>query len=149
MKINHPYIGKNLIHNPKVWGIHNNPHISILKIVTKLNAYTQIDFLHVASENRYCHNGMVTIVNDIYIRPSDTDIRLNVIEMVGIDFFPKRKLLDKNEICSYSIYFEPLPNETELIDIIEYNGDLTGHNNFTLVSLNKEHREIFTNISKN
>lgn len=133
------------VHAPKIFGNQQNSYVSIVKIVTIRDVYTRIEFLFTSTKN----NQFFGVNKSIYIRPTDTDLKLRVKEMYGINYYPDCKFLKKNETVSYNIYFEPLPFDTKVIDIVENRFGVIGLHNISLISLNNEHSKLISNFNNN
>jgi len=127
-----------IIHNPKVWGLqtHTLTHIECIEITP---LYTHIRFNRHSNPNGVLNYGIVYLLEPIYIKPSDSEMSLVLLKAYGISDTSHVYCLDKHEVYSYSLYFEPLPYNVNVIDIVEDKGCSFGFHNMSLVSLRKEH----------
>ncbi|MFN7846322.1 MAG: hypothetical protein ACK5P4_03795, partial [Bacteroidota bacterium] len=74
--------------------------------------------------NVYESSGWVRINSETFIRPEGTDLRLKMIKAEDIAVAPEKDILRSNgDMMFFSLYFPPLPQGTEFIDIIEYEED--------------------------
>lgn len=92
--------------------------VEIMRIVRD-EELTRIDFVHHAYPG-YTNGGWVSIEPETYIRPVGTGIKLTMVQVVNIPIATRRHFY-KNDRQSlyYTLYFPPLPEDAEAIDIIE------------------------------
>ena len=127
-----------IIHNPKVWGMLPQT-MSNIEFVEITPQYTHIRFNRHSNPNGALNYGTVFLLEPIYIKPSDSHTIYSLLRADTISYDSRVYCLDKYEVFSYSLYFEPLPYDVPVIDIVEDGGSTFGLHNMSLVSLRKEH----------
>lgn len=112
----------------------------ILRIVNE-DAYTRIDFIYYAPKYYHC-GGWVRVFPEIFIRPIQTDLRLQLIKAENIPMAPSYHFFKRSGEClPFTLYFPSLPKDTVSIDIIEREGPGKNWFNFFGVSMEKIQRE--------
>ncbi len=90
-----------------------------VKSIELTENYTRIDFIY-RSSKVYENGGWVTIEENSYITPINSDVKYKLIKAYGIPYAPvKHYFKNQGEIFCYSLLFPALPKSTRRIDIIE------------------------------
>jgi hypothetical protein len=93
-------------------------HVQLLRI-TLTKTETKIDFGYKADE-KYIRGGWITISPATFIRPSHTNEKHILTNATNIPYGPELLHFNsKLEWRYFSLYFPPLPENIEEIDIIE------------------------------
>lgn len=104
----------------------------------------RIDFKYI---NCHAYGGWVRIAPETFIRPSGSNIVLTMTNAEEIPITPNRlQFKDSGDVLYYTLYFPPLPQGTEVIDVIEDETDLNSFNFFE-VTINQKIK-IMNNNSK-
>ena len=95
-----------------------NPHIHLMRI-TLTNKDTKVDFGYKAAEY-YIRGGWIKISPDTFIRPKDTQQKLILTNASNIPYGPEKLHFNSTiEWRYFSLYFPPIPDGVEMIDLIE------------------------------
>lgn len=130
---------KIIIHNPKCR--QQADKLNILRVQV-WPQYTKVDFGYVA-KNHYIRGGWVQIYENSFIRDCKTGKKYLFKKAENIPIAPKKHYFTSNiDFLYYSLYFEPMPADTEKIDIIEKENDDSTFFNFYGVQLVKTEKEI-------
>jgi len=112
------------------------PQTNILRIEI-CSEYTRIDFVHYAY-GALTNGGWMTLSPDCYLQPTDTSLKLKLVEAINIPLYPNRyHYKNAKEEVYYTLYFEPIPKGTKSLNIIDSNKNMNGELNFYGVSLLK------------
>ena len=106
-------MGNEIIYNP-IFNWRLSKDVDILSI-RNVDYLTRIDFIHFASIDW----GSINIEENIFIRPSGTDLNLFLVKAEHIPIAPKVHYYEALEdyLC-FTLYFPALPIGTKEIDII-------------------------------
>ena len=109
-------VEKIIIHNPEYET--KSKKLNILRIQI-LPEYTKVDYGYLAV-NHYIRGGWVQIYENSFIRDLKTKKCYSFIKAENIPIAPTKHFFTSNyDYLYYSLYFEPIPVDTEFIDIIE------------------------------
>ena len=113
-----------------------NDNLQLLRII-RSTAFLRIDFGYHATDF-YSRGGWVDISPDTFIRDTKTKVCFTMLRAENIPLAPQHlHFKSTNEWLYFSLYFEPLPESTLQIDLIESEPGKTTDFNFYKIQLNK------------
>jgi len=103
---------------------------------------TRIDFIGYPDTKKYDYGWWITIDRDSFIRPVGSEIKLKLVQAIGIPISPIKYYFISSKHClPYTLYFPALPKDTTHIDIIEKEIPYQNYFNFYNVSLERVKRK--------
>jgi len=128
---------KVIVHNPECR--HQAYKLKILRVQI-WPEFTKVDFGYVA-ENHYIRGGWVRVYRETFLRDCKSGKKFAFIKAENIPEAPEKHYFTSNwDFLYYSLYFEPIPADTETIEIIEKENDDSEFFNFYGVNLAKEEK---------
>jgi len=124
-----------IIYNPFI-KTRTSKNASVMRIECD-SKFTRIDFVYHTS-SKYINGGWVQMNGTCYIKPINSEAKLPLIKAVNIPMAPnKHHFKTVKDVLYYTLYFPPLPSNTNAIDIIELDTNDPTYFNFYNVSIDR------------
>ena len=119
-----------------------NDNLKLLRVITSSDVL-KVDFGYYTTDY-YTRGGWVRIANNTFIRDNKTKLKYKLLRAENIPIAPNHHhFKTTHEWLYFSLYFEPIPDNTRLIDLIETEqGDETDFNFFNIELTPKNSLEI-------
>lgn len=110
-------ISKKLLFHLNLYG-HSETNPKLMRILLT-SLYTKVDFGYTTNGN-YINGGWTKISKDTFIEVKKSNKRYKMINTFGIPISPKKhKFKSTKDWQYYSLYFEPIPHNDCVLNIIE------------------------------